>query len=212
MQQAHQSIADLQYKNEQLKVKSEALEESNEYLVNEHAKLVEAIDATSLSLAASDVTNNNVHKKLQVAEENIQTISFAKKTCEDNLKDAKKNHRMEIDNANSVIKSLEKDKKSLGKELYNLNRTLEGLRDKLKNLKSDQSSLKLCKNKLEAEINKLKKVISQKDSTIGKLRKNEELDLNENHKIDIPETFSSTMSGSSSLRSKSESQYISSTS
>ena len=57
-------------------------------------------------------------------------------------------------------------------------------------------------------INKLKTVIRQKVSTIGKLRKNEELDLNENHKTDMPETFSSTMSGSSSLRSKSESQYI----
>ena len=193
LQRAHQNIADLRYENEHLKVKYEALEESKEYLMNENVKLVEALDASNHSLAASNASNDMFHRKLELAEENNESISASKKTCETDLKDIKKSHCSEIANAKSVINAHEKDKKSLEKEIYNLKKNLDSSRDKLKHLKTEHSSLKMCKTKLDTESNKLKKVINQKDSIIAKLRKNKELELNENHEnCNSPDTLSST--------------------
>ena len=193
LQRAHQNIADLRYENEHLKVKFEALKESRKYLVNENVKLVEALDASNHSIAASNASNDMLHRKLELAEENNESISASKKTCETELKDVKKTHCSEIANAKSVIKSHEKDMKSLEKEIYNLKKNLDSSRDKLKHLKTEHSSLKMCKTKLDTESNKLKNVINQKDSIIAKLRKNKELKLNENHEnCNSPDTLSST--------------------
>ena len=175
--------------------------------MNENTKLVEALDASNQSLAASNVASDILKRKLEVAEENIHSISASMKNCEMNMKEAKKSHHAEINNANSTIKSLEKGKKCLEKEIYDIKRNLDGSLDKIKHLKTDHSSLKVCKNKLDKEINKLKKVLSQKDYIILKLGENKELDLNGNHKrlrLSSLDTSSSTMPQSSSSSSKSE--------
>ena len=177
LQQAHQSVAQLREENEQLKLDSDAAEKKNDALVNDNEALVEALAVSSNNLAASNASNNTLRAKLDAAEKQIA-----------DLKETKKNHHQEMNHANSVIKSLEKDGKGLEKEIHNLQRNLESTRDRLKSLKTEHSSLKINKTKLEAEIKKLEKVVSKKDSKITKLVKK---DVNENDvKLEDSENYS----------------------
>ena len=154
--------------------------------------MVESLAVYSNNLAVSNASNNALRAKLEAAEKQIAEVSSAKNRFEANLKEAKKSHQLEMNHANSVIKSLEKDGKGLEKEIYNLKRILESTREKLKTLKTEHSSLKINKTKLETEIKKLEKVVSKKGSNLTKLLKK---DVNKNDvKLNDSETCSSTSS------------------
>ena len=75
LQQAHQKIAELQEENRGLKEKSDIAEKINENLVHENAMLVEAIDASNNTLAASTAANDTLETKLEAAEEEILKLS-----------------------------------------------------------------------------------------------------------------------------------------
>ena len=199
LQQAQQTISELREENDLLKIRSDAAENNYENLTNENAALVEAIAKFNNNIAASDASYNTLHAKLKAAEAEIIKIRSVKNSCEAKLKDTKKSHQHKINNANSIIKSLEKGDKCLKKEIHDLKRNLETTRDKLQNLKTDHSSLKVKKTKLESEKKKLEKVVS---SQISKLSMK---DINENNeKFEDLASSSSTLSLSSSLSSRSE--------
>ena len=191
LQQAHQKIAELQEENKGLKVK-----------MHENAMLVEAIDASNNTLAASNAAKDTLQTKLEAAEEEIIKVSSLKNSFEANLKDTKKMHLQDMNKANTTIKSLEKRGKGLEKEIHNLRRNLESSRDTLKNLKSDHSSLKISKAKLEAEKRKLEKLFNQREFKIAKLNK-KDTDINRNplkhssSPSDKLETIPSSISSSS---------------
>ena len=169
LQQAQQTIAELQEVNERLKIKSDKAEKTIESLVAENAVLVDAIDASKNDLATSNI-------KLEAAEEKILKFN----SYEASLKDIKKSHLQKINHANSTIKALEKNEKVLEKEIHNLKRNLERSRDSLKNLISDNSSLKIGKAKLETEKRRLEKLVSQRDLKVSNLIKKEDIDHNKN--------------------------------
>ena len=177
LQQAHQSVAQLREENEQLKLNSDTAEMKKENLVKDNEAMVESLAVYSNNLAVSNASNNALRAKLEAAEKQIAKLSSAKNSSEANLKTTKKSHQQEMNHANSVIKSLEKDGKGLEKEIHNLKRILESTREKLKTLKTEHSSLKINKTKLETEIKKLEKVVSKKGSNVTKLLKK---DVNKN--------------------------------
>ena len=178
LQQAHQKMAELREETEQLKIKLDAAEKKNGILLNDNAVQAEVIAVSNNNLEASNATNNALHVKLEEAEKQVLEISSAKSSSEACLKDTKKSLQHEINNANTVIKSLEKGSKALEKENHNLKRNLESARDTMKNLKNENSSLKINKSKLETEMKKLEKVISKKESKIAKLVNK---DINQNN-------------------------------
>ena len=201
LQQAHQKMAELREETEQLKIKLDAAEKKNDILVNDNAVLAEVIAVSNNNLEASNATNNALHAKLEEAEKQVLEISSAKSSSEACLKDTKKSLQHEINNANTVIKSLEKGSKALEKENHNLKRNLESARDTIKNLKNENSSLKINKSKLETEMKKLEKVISKKESKIAKLVKK---DINQNNlKLEDSATSFSPSSLCSSTSSRS---------
>ena len=61
LQQAQQTIRELQEENEQLKIKSDATEMKNDALVNKNVALIEALDKNNKDLADSRATNNTLH-------------------------------------------------------------------------------------------------------------------------------------------------------
>ena len=192
LQQANQTIDNLQEENKQLKIETDAAHKNNENLVNDNAALVEAVQASDTKLAVSKATNHSLHEKLAAAEKEILKVSSAKHASETEMKDAKKSHLQEINKANSIIKTLEKGGKGLEKEIHNLRRSLENTRDTIKTLKNEHSSLKINKNKLEAKIKKLEKVASQKDLKIMELTKKENTDINQNLSNSLCSSTSST--------------------
>ena len=152
LQQAQQTINDLQEENKLQKIETDAAHKNNENLVNDNAALVKAVQVSDEKLAVSDATNHSLHEKLNAAEKEILKISSTKHACETDMKDAQKSHFQEINQANSVIKTLKKDGKNLEKEIHNLKRNLESTRNTLKTLKNEHSSLKMNKNIPETKI------------------------------------------------------------
>ena len=133
LQQAYQTIAELQEENNRLKINCDTAEKINQKLMHENAILVEAIDESNNKVAASNATTETLQSELEAAEEKILEISSMKSSFEVSLKDTKKSHKQEIAHANSTIKSMEKSKKDQEKVIYNLKRNLESTRDILKN-------------------------------------------------------------------------------
>ena len=76
LQQAQQTIRELQEENEQLKIKSDATEKKNHALVNENVALIEALDKNNKDLADSCATNDTLHVKLEEAENKIKEIRY----------------------------------------------------------------------------------------------------------------------------------------
>ena len=196
LQQAQQTIGELQAANEHLKMKSDTAETTIENLVNENAVLVNAIDASKNDLATCN-------DKLKTAEQEIQKLNTLRNSCEASLKDMKKSHLKEINHAKLTIKSLEKSGKGLKKEIHNLNRNLENSRDSLKNLKSENSSLKIGKAKLETDKRKLEKLVNQKEFKINKLNQKEDIDLNKNYlepEESAPSSYTPSLCSKSNLK------------
>ena len=79
LQQAYQTIAELQEENNRLKINCDAAEKFNQKLVHENAILVEAIDVSNNKVAACNATTDTLQSKLQAAEEKILEISSIKK-------------------------------------------------------------------------------------------------------------------------------------
>ena len=142
LQQAQQTIRELQEENYQLKIKSDATEKKNDALVNENVALIEALDKNNKDLADSRATNNTLQVKLEEAENRIIEIRYEKNSLESNLNDIKRVINRKSTTPMMLFKTLEKGSKGLKKEIYNLNRNLENTRDTLKNLKSEHSSLR----------------------------------------------------------------------
>ena len=74
---------------------------------------------------SSNPTNHSLHEKLAAAKKEILKVSSAKRACETDIKDAKKVHLQEINQANSVIKTLEKGGKGLENDTHNLKQNLK---------------------------------------------------------------------------------------
>ena len=171
LQNLQQENLNLRDKNFTLNSAYESLEKNYNRIVMENASLVDAIEETNSTIAALTKDNEDLYRKIDVADQEAVKCRSERTGIESKIKDAKKRNADQVRDLENKVANLIKSSKAKDKLIYDLNKKLENSHDKLASCKSEKSLLKTSKTKLEATVRKLEE----------KKKKSDIYDTNGNH-------------------------------